>query len=87
MTKPCKYCGGTIRWKYAYNLVPVGERNLPLNEDGSEHRCRNSHTSTDIKIERPEIPTIETAKSKFYRELLAKLDKLDERLVLILDKL
>lgn len=47
----CKFCQGDISWKYAYGETPPGEKNLPLNLDGSLHDCR---TKTDA----PSLPTI-----------------------------
>ena len=36
----CRYCGKDIKWKFKYREVPPGEKNLPLNMDGSLHDCR-----------------------------------------------
>jgi len=37
MSPNCKYCGQPITWKYGYMKTPPGEKNYPLNPDGSAH--------------------------------------------------
>jgi len=52
-------CGLEIKWKYPYMQVPAGEKNRPLNLDGSPHwgTCRaNPDSHPPMDMSRPDTP-------------------------------
>ena len=45
MSKSCNHCGNEIKWP-----EPYYKGALPLNADGTEHRCKGKEKSTEVKV-------------------------------------
>jgi hypothetical protein len=54
------FCQQPIDWKYAYGHIPAGQKNVPLNPDGSLHNCRTEQVippSIRTPVERVSVDT------------------------------
>lgn len=46
----CKFCDREIRWEKR------GEKNIPLNPDGTDHRCRSNQSQPSQVTQQPSLP-------------------------------